>query len=300
MNKTIISFLALLFISLGCASVSEKSWSDGQQDTFLWHVADSDSEIFLLGSIHIGDKGMYPLDSEINAAFEESEGLVVELDPENVNQMEAMHMMVYDDGTKLSDKLSPEMYEKVKQSVGAMIPADMLEKFKPWAAGLMMMQLDMAKSGFTGDYGIDRHFLDKAKKKGLVIEELETLKYQLSLFDNMNDMGDDLIDYFTQEGAMTGTEILSQMFTEWKKGDIDGLEKIMEDQMAESGNEAQTKVIREKFFTQRNIEMTTKVKNYLSGNKKYFVVAGAGHMIGEGGIIDLLTKSGEDYIITRY
>ena len=47
-----------------------------------------------------------------------------------------------------------------------------------------------------------------------------------------------------------------------------------------------------KIFYQRNRSMVQKIENYLDTNDIHFIVVGAGHLVGEEGIISLLSKRG--------
>lgn len=53
----------------------------------------------------------------------------------------------------------------------------------------------------------------------------------------------------------------------------------------------------ELLITDRNIEMTTKIEDLLKGQKTYFVVLGAGHMVGDQGVVNFLTRRG--YEVTQ-
>jgi uncharacterized protein YbaP (TraB family) len=50
--------------------------------------------------------------------------------------------------------------------------------------------------------------------------------------------------------------------------------------------------IYEKLIYERNRRMVSKIEGYLRGNGSYFVVVGAGHLIGEQGIVKALEKKG--------
>jgi uncharacterized protein YbaP (TraB family) len=50
--------------------------------------------------------------------------------------------------------------------------------------------------------------------------------------------------------------------------------------------------IYEKLIYERNRRMVSKIEGYLKGNGTYFVVVGAGHLIGEKGIVETLGKKG--------
>jgi uncharacterized protein YbaP (TraB family) len=298
--KLFLSLLALVTVLIAsCATVNDKPWSDGKADTIMWRVADDDSELYLLGSIHMGDDSMYPLDSEIYAAFDETEAVVVELDPRNIDPQVAMGYMMAKDGKKLSEKISAENFEMLKSTLSSMIPVNQLEMFKPWAAAMTMMQIELMQKGMSKENGIDVHFMDKAAERNIPIEQLETLDFQFSLFDKLSADGDAFFSFMEDEVENQAGDVVVEMAREWSEGDVEGLNNILNEQMDKTKDEALAAKLREELFTKRNLNMTSKVKDYLRDNKKYFVIAGAGHMIGEGGIVDLLRKSG-NYTITRY
>jgi hypothetical protein len=56
--------------------------------------------------------------------------------------------------------------------------------------------------------------------------------------------------------------------------------------------------LKEALLYKRNIEMAEKIEKYILDDKKYFVVLGAGHYIGEKSIIEILEKTNK-YIIQR-
>ena len=78
------------------------------------------------------------------------------------------------------------------------------------------------------------------------------------------------------------------MFAAWKSGDAETLEKILLDDYK---NDPRYKEFFEEMFTKRNIRMTNIIEKYLEGDKVHFVVVGAGHLIGEGSIVDILKKT---------
>jgi hypothetical protein len=48
----------------------------------------------------------------------------------------------------------------------------------------------------------------------------------------------------------------------------------------------------EKLIYKRNRDMVTKIEGFLQTKETYFVIVGAGHLVGERGIIELLKKKG--------
>jgi len=50
-------------------------------EIMMWEIENGSNQVFLLGSIHVMPEDAYPLDDQIEKAFESSDILVVELDP---------------------------------------------------------------------------------------------------------------------------------------------------------------------------------------------------------------------------
>jgi len=48
----------------------------------------------------------------------------------------------------------------------------------------------------------------------------------------------------------------------------------------------------EKLLYERNNTMATRIEGFLKAGGRYFVVVGAGHLVGKKGIIELLKKKG--------
>ena len=48
-----------------------------------------------------------------------------------------------------------------------------------------------------------------------------------------------------------------------------------------------------KLFDERDKQMAEKFRDYLNTGKTYFVVVGAGHVVGTNGLVQLLSKHGD-------
>jgi hypothetical protein len=47
-----------------------------------------------------------------------------------------------------------------------------------------------------------------------------------------------------------------------------------------------------KLFDERNVKMLSKIEGYLNSNGSYFVIVGAGHLVGTRGSLELLKSKG--------
>lgn len=292
--KKYLTFIFFTVLLIACSSSKISDLYSG--DTFLWEVSNSDGQkIYLLGSIHVAKKELYPLDKVIYDAFAKSDVLAVELDLENVNPMDLMKYMMYSDGQTLKDNLSEENYNRIKKIFNSNgMPEIAFSTFKPWAAAITAQQLIYKEEGYDESQGIDLHFLNKAKEKEMEVKELETAEFQMSLFSEFDKVGDAFVEY-TLESSDKNTLELDKMFEAWETGDTDALNDILNKSQEDYPEFEGTY---KKLIDERNVNMAKKIKEWIKAEETHFVVVGAGHLIGEKGIIKMLYDKG--YEIRNY
>ena len=83
---------------------------------------------------------------------------------------------------------------------------------------------------------------------------------------------------------------IQAIYEAWKAGDTARLNRLLlEDDLA---TEPRFQALYEAMFDRRNYAMTDQIGAYLHGSESYFVVVGAGHLVGPKGIIALLEQRG--------
>ena len=84
---------------------------------------------------------------------------------------------------------------------------------------------------------------------------------------------------------------MEQMVGSWRRGDAAALSKlVIEDELAKH---PEYRVLHERLFDERNREMTDKIVALQRQGGTYFVVVGAGHLVGQEGVIALLERRGQ-------
>ena len=287
-----VIFLISFLTSTAFADYSGIDSFNQEGKVFLWEAKSAKNTVYILGSIHLARASLYPLDKKIEDAFARSDALAVEVnieayDPVVLQQM-FMERGVYSDGSTIGDHLSEETFKLVvdkMRSLGLGLTQTVL--FKPWFLAVTLATLELVKLGFNPEYGVDKHFLIKAKNKKIL--ELESVEYQLNLFDGFTDKQQDLFLFSTLLDLNIIEKEMDDLIEAWENGDVVKTEEILM-----QGLEQYPEIlpIVDKIFYQRNIKMAAKIENYLDTNDTYFVVVGAGHLVGEKGIIQLLKKKG--------
>jgi uncharacterized protein YbaP (TraB family) len=260
--------------------------------TFLWKVQSKTNTVYVLGSIHYLKKEMYPLNKRIENAFEESDHLVVEAninDAEKVDTQKLAQNALYLDDETFEKHVSPQTYDLAKKELERLdVPLELAGKQKPWFLALTLASLEIVKLGFDPNYGIDRYFLTKAEGKKKILE-LESVDYQVNLFCQLTEKEQELLLLCTLKDIKVIERELNKLVNAWTSGDTKGVESIITRSLTEDNR---LSPIYEKLIYERNRNMASKIEDYLKTKESYFVVVGAGHLVGKQGIIEILKGKG--------
>ena len=286
--RFVLAFLAVLSTNVSAQTPTKH---------FLWKVeAPSGATAYLLGSLHVLTADAYPLPATIDKAFAESKTLVEEVDLDEMNDpmlmMAALSKAMLTGGETLDQLVSAQTYAEVQKRAQAYgMPMLALQRMKPWLVAITLMAPTLQAAGFKPELGIDRHFFDRAKEKGLKRQALETLAYQLDRFDQMSaKLQEDLLRA-TIEDLDTQVTGVKDMVRAWSSGDLATMEKMMLTALIESPE------LYQRLLLERNQNWVPHVERCLSEKAGCFVVVGAAHLVGKDGLPALLSKKG--YTVTQ-
>ncbi|GAK13532.1 hypothetical protein JCM19039_3386 [Geomicrobium sp. JCM 19039] len=115
----------------------EEQTVEGEGGGFLWKIEEGDTTVYLQGTIHTAFADMYPLNSELEAAYEEADVLLPEIDwprmdIRGLNEEEMMDLITFDDDTLLEDVIDEEMYEEIVTIMEAQgMPEEVVNSLEP-------------------------------------------------------------------------------------------------------------------------------------------------------------------------
>ena len=264
---------------------------------FMWEVENNGNTVYLVGSMHIADDSFYPLRSEYEEAFAEADYLGVEIDISKAVDEEQQKMItnmgMYQDGTTLKDHVSKETYAKLEEILKQNgMEKNALDAYKPWVVETTISTLKTMTAGYEAAAGIDLYFIQKAMERKIPVLELESYESQLGMFDDFSkelqerNLKTALDDFDTLDDSV------DQMADMWKSGNDEMLLEFTNSMAVEPE-------FYKAMLVDRNIGMADKIEGYLKSDKKeeYFIVVGAGHYLGEHGVIKLLQDKG--YTVVR-
>lgn len=300
---------------------------DAGSKGFFYKTEANGNTVYLLGSIHMANHDIYPLQNEILKAFNEADALAVEINITNTaGAYDLLNLAAYTDGTTLKDHVSKETYEKtVKFAAAYGYPEDVIKMYKPWYLYISFTSLTMTANASTTEatqgaqLGVDMNFLTKASLSGKQILEVEGYTTQGKMLDSFSDgleeyLLNGTIDEINAMAAGTSdgsSDDLQAMLALWRKGDEKAFQKYTSfeyenESMLKEDNtdntaayQALMKEFKEKLYTNRDKNMAEYINQLLtSGEKKtYFVIVGSGHYVSDHDVIDLLTEKG--YTVTQ-
>ncbi len=290
--KAIFAFLALL-ITPACQHVPETKQAPATSS--LWSVSSDHNTVYLLGSIHVLKKENYPLHDNIYQAFDLAPHLVFEVNLDELSspqiQLHTIKKGMYIEGHTLKDALTPENYDLVQTHLAQRgYSIEMFKLMKPWMLATTITLLELQKLGFATDFGVDQHFFLKAKTQGKTIEGLETVEYQINLFDNLSLGTQELFLLQTLKELNLLERQTHQLVESWTHGRVEGLEVMLE-------NMQEFPEVYEALITQRNNTWLPHVESYLQKEEPYMIIVGALHLLGEKGLLAMLKEKG--YVIKQ-
>jgi len=293
------NWLGIIIIGLGFLVGSPQGtpvvWADmpsvpQPQKHFLWKVESKQNTVYLLGSIHALQQKHYPLSPTIYNAFNQCGTIMFEVDLGELfspmSQLQLLTKGLYITGDTLKTVLSPDQYETAKVLMAERgHNIEDFHRMKPWMAASAVTALELQKIGFDGEFGVDRHIFEKAQESKVDIEGLESVEYQLGLFENLPLR---VQEYFLIQSLEDLEDIenrIQAIVKAWEGGQVKELEALL------AGMKDYPELYQSLVVT-RNQNWLPQIEQRLQKRGPVFVVVGALHLLGEEGILAALGKKG--------
>ena len=298
MKKKTLRLLEICFVLFlsGSFALAQEALSQAQK-SFLWKIQLKTNTVYVLGSLHFFKKDLYPLNEKIESAFGQSEILAVEANVNDMKKVDIQKLMeraFYPTNDALEKHVSAEVYERVVKESGRLgMPLELINKQRPWFLAMTVAALESLKLGFDPNYGIDKYFLSRAEGEKRILE-LESLDYQLDLLSGFSDKDQELFLLYTLKDLKIMEQELGQLTQAWTSGDTKAVEFILTKSISE---DKRLSFVLEKLIYERNRKMASKIEDFLRTRETHFVVVGAGHLVGDQGIPEIL--KGKGYLVEQ-
>jgi Uncharacterized protein conserved in bacteria len=262
-----------------------------QEKSLLWRVSRDERSIFLLGSIHYLRKENYPLNPAILNALDASKRLVLEVDLNSTSaesaQRVTLEKAIYRDGTSLAQNISEETYRLAARRANELgLDMRILNPMKSWFAALTMVAVKLQQMGLDSRFGVDRYLAERAKGGGKPTAGLETLEFQLSLFDQLSKREQEMMLRQTVEELERLDKDINDIVKSWLKGDSDQLATLM------LGGLQEYPELYQKILVERNRRWVGEIERLVQQGSGAMVVVGAAHLLGKDSVVEMLKEKG--------
>jgi uncharacterized protein len=286
--KHLIIVVIVLFLFAGCKAQTQTNLIKNKNDnTLLWRVSGNGIKdpSYLFGTFHLLCKEDIHFSEQLKKAIKRSNTIYMEMDMDDPSTMlSGMLYMNMKDGKKLEDLYSAEEYERLESyfSDTLKMPLMLLQKAKPY---FLVALLYPRMMNCETPAGVEEELMKIAKDSKKEIKGLETMQFQASVFDK--------IPYEWQAKELLKSidsfsvykDEFDTMLAMYKKQQLDSMESMID--KSEFGADKYGDLL----LTDRNKNWVKQLRVIMK-NESVFVAVGAGHLVGNTGLINLLKKIG--------
>ncbi len=256
-----------------------------QAEPQYWLAQKGSTEYMIIGSVHVGDKSMYPLPKALTEHLKQSSGLIIEADVRRTTGLTYPPI-----STRTKDVLSEsERRHLIEIAAELGIPEDLLFNAPPWKAALTIQLALVNKLGYVSAEGVDMHLINLADKHNIPVISFESVQFQIELITGQPDDGKEMLLSSISEYD-EGEALIECLIESWRSGDGSMLEEAsLTDKATEEFNQA--------FLYRRNRDWAEKLDSgsiLPQNHGSYTVVVGSLHLVGKDNLIDVLAERGFD------
>ena len=292
MHSTVkrVSLCAAALLAACAATPATASDAAAANGPALWQVADADTKIYLFGTIHLLPEGSHWRTPTLDRSIAQADGLVVEVtlddDPTQVTRLLAK-LGGSPNLPPLTERVPPDKREALAKMISASgFPPAFLDQLESWAAAFILIQVSFQQMGFKGDLGVETQLSQTYTQAKKPIVALETVEQQLGFFDQLSEEAQRALLVAAIEDPETGRAEFQRMLKAWLAGDVKGIAKTFDSEMALSPE------LRDVLMRKRNAAWADWIQKRLEEPGTIFIAVGAGHLAGPDSVQHMLEKKG--------
>lgn len=258
----------------------------------IWRIADTDSEIWLYGSVHLLPPDLRWRGPRLETALAAVDELITETDTSDAAAAEiaalAQRYGTLPEGEQLSARLN-EIERALLEKAASDLQLDLavLQRQRPWLAAVQLSYAAALRAGHRVETGVEAVLLGEAARRGLRVSHLESAEQQIRVLADLSD--EDQLRFLSTTLAQLedGVAMMNETDAAWARGDVAALEARLSADWRETGPGVHEAVI-----LQRNRVWADAIETRLEGSGRVLVVVGAAHLVGEGSVVDVLRARG--------
>lgn len=256
----------------------------------MWKVVDSDTILYLFGTIHLLPEGQGWRTAAMDKALAGSDELVLEV--ANVDDMMAAAQAMAKLG--LSPGLPPiaeRIPEGKRAAMRSMIaesgyPEAIFDRLETWAAAMTLLGVTFKRLGLDPSLGVERQIGAPFRASGKRVTGLETVEQQLGFLDTLSEDAQRAMLLSVVEDSAETRAQFREMLAAWASGDLKGIARTFDDETQMSPE------LKTALMSRRNAAWAETLAKRMERPGTAFVAVGAGHLVGEESVQAMLAKKG--------
>lgn len=280
--------LVLLLLQAAWVWPVQAETADAQRESgLLWRVVSPQGETsHLFGTMHSADARITTLAAPVQAAFDASQQVVLELDLTPQTLLRSSALLMYADQRRLSDDVPPALLSEIRH-LGAQrnLPFMVLDQMRPWAVAMTLAAPEEKQGEF-----LDLKLAADARRSGKTVVGLETPDEQLRTFSELT-LAQQLTllrDVVEQFDTLPG--FYRQLEQAYLNRDLTTILALSQQDLEKGGAELAQHLLNG-LVDERNLLMAERMQPSLQQGGS-FVAVGALHLPGPNGLLQLLRERG--------
>jgi uncharacterized protein YbaP (TraB family) len=256
-----------------------------------WAIRGAHNTVYLAGSIHLLPGADAALPPAFARAYADSARLVMEIDLGKLDPTEAVGTLLQHgglpDSTSLREVVGALRYARASAAAAALdLPAASMDHEAPWMVALQLTELEYARLGFDPEQGVEQQLLRRALADHKTTGGLESLADEMGVFEALTPAAQlRFLDMVLDDLNDTGDETRA-VLAAWRRGDAARLATLL------AGEYHSFPVLYDALVMDRNRHWLPQIERLLQGEENCLVVVGALHLVGKGGLLELLRREG--------
>lgn len=260
----------------------------------LWEVSDADSKIWLFGSFHLLPPDLKWRTQVFDRTLQSATHIYFETDVGDAAQGallgETFRLGINPVGVRLTDSLNAAQASTLTQTTTAAgIDLGSLQAMRPWLATITIAVAATVEAGYDPRSGVDMQLQREIPQERQ--RYFESTSEQLGFLANapQAEQTAQLIDTINQLDQLKTS--MAAMLDAWSTGKPETLSTLF---TADLGGD---RAFSDRLIHDRNANWVKTLKTLLASNQQDLIVVGAGHLLGDRSVVDLLRKGG--FTVTR-
>jgi hypothetical protein len=253
----------------------------------VWAIRGAHNTVYLAGSIHLLPDAEAALPPAFARAYADSARLVMEIDLGKLDPGEALGALLQHggiaEGTSLREVAGAARYVRASAAAAALgLPAASLDHEAPWMVALQLTELEYARLGFDPEQGVEQQLLRRALADHKSTAGLESLADEMQVFEALPGEAQlRFLDMVLDDLDETANETHA-VLAAWRRGDAAQLAALLATEYHSFP------ALYDALVSDRNRHWLPQIERLLQGDENCLVVVGALHLVGKGGLLEVL------------